>query len=164
VLAFKGVLLEGLEIAFIVVAFGAGGHGYGSAYAGALAAFVIFGGLGFAAKGQLEKVPGRTLKFAVGGLLSTFGTFWTLEGLGVHWPGDDLSLAWLYVLYLGATVALMQAARAGWLGPAPRRGANSRRDGADSRREGAHPDWRTQPLVGLRGAGGAGERQEANRR
>ncbi|HZE04124.1 MAG TPA: peptidoglycan-binding protein, partial [Solirubrobacteraceae bacterium] len=132
VLAFKGVLLEGLEVAFIVVAFGAGGGGSGGlggstgggnsytvAYIGAAAAFVVIGALGLVAKSQLQKVPGRTLKFGVGGLLSTFGTFWALEGLGVHWPGGDLSLAWLYALYLSSTFLLMLAVRAGLLGPPP---------------------------------------------
>ena len=129
VLAFKGVLLEGLEVAFIVVAFGAGGGtgggagsgsgSWGSAYIGAAAAFVVIGALGLVAKQQLEQVPGRTLKFGVGGLLSTFGTFWALEGLGVHWPGEDLSLAWLYPLYLASTFAMMLAVRAGLLGPPP---------------------------------------------
>jgi len=78
VLSFKGVLLEGLEFAFIVVAFvaGGGGHGrstasgsYAAAYVGAAAAFVFIGILGLFAKRQLETVPGRTLKFGVGGLL-----------------------------------------------------------------------------------------------
>jgi uncharacterized membrane protein len=131
VLSFKGVLLEGLEVAFIVVAFGAGGgghgsggtaggsSGYGAAYIGAAAAFLFIGALGLLAKRQLQRVPGRTLKFGVGGLLSTFGTFWALEGLGVQWPGGDLSLAWLYALYLSSTFALMLAVRAGLLGPVP---------------------------------------------
>ena len=125
------VLLEGLEVAFIVVAFGAGGgnhgsggtasgaSGYGAAYIGAAAAFLFIGALGLLAKRQLQRVPGRTLKFGVGGLLSTFGTFWALEGLGVHWPGDDLSLALLYALYPSSTFALMFGVRAGVLGPVP---------------------------------------------
>ena len=78
VLSFKGVLLDGLEVAFIVDAFGAGGGGhgrsaasgsYGAAYVGAAGAFVFIGILGLFAKRQLETVPGRTLKFGVGGLL-----------------------------------------------------------------------------------------------
>ncbi len=128
VLAFKGVLLEGLEVAFIVVAFGAGGGGhggglhsgsYGAAYVGAGAAFLVIGVIGLIAKRQLERVPGRTLKFGVGGLLCTFGTFWSLEGLGVNWPGGDLSLAWLYALLLASTFAIMYAVRTGMLGPVP---------------------------------------------
>ncbi len=121
VLSFKGVLLEGLEIAFIVVAFGTGSGGYGQAVIGAAAALVIFWGVGLLARTQLEKVPGRTLKFAVGGLLTTFGTFWSLEGLGVHWPGEDLSLAWLYPAYLAASFALLGAIRGGWLTFRPHR-------------------------------------------
>ncbi len=129
-LAFKGVLLEGLEVAFIVIAFGTGGmgnngssgavgNGFASAYTGALASFLLIWTLGFVAKSKLEQVPGRVLKFGVGGLLSTFGTFWMLEGLGVHWPGEDLSLVWLYALYLGSTVLLMLAVRRGVMGPRP---------------------------------------------
>lgn len=124
-LAFKGVVLEGLEIAFIVLAFGAGSRGsatggsYGQAYAGAVAAFVIIGGIGLVARGSLEKLPGRVLKFGIGGLLSTFGTFWALEGLGVHWPGERLSIVVLYGVYLATTFALAQAASMGWLGPRP---------------------------------------------
>jgi uncharacterized membrane protein len=122
-LAFKGVLLEGLEVAFIVVAFGSGSGGgsasYTQAYVGAGAAFVIIGVLGAVASRPLRKVPGRTLKFAVGGLLCTFGTFWAMEGLEVRWPADRLSLLWLYALYLGTTFVLARLARRGRLGPPP---------------------------------------------
>jgi uncharacterized membrane protein len=115
VLSFKGVLLEGLEIAFIVVAFGSGSGSYTWALIGAAAALVLIGTAGILARGQLEKLPGRTLKFGVGGLLTTFGTFWSLEGLGVHWPGGDLSLAWLYPAYLGVSFGALALARAGAL-------------------------------------------------
>ena len=111
VLSFKGVLLEGLEIAFIVVAFGSGSGSYTWALIGAAAALVLIGTAGILARGQLEKLPGRTLKFGVGGLLTTFGTFWSLEGLGVHWPGSDLSLAWLYAAYLVASFGLLALSR-----------------------------------------------------
>ena len=117
VLSFKGVLLEGLEIAFVVVAFGTGSGGYTQALVGAGAALAVFWALGLLVRGQLEKVPGRTLKFAVGGLLTTFGTFWSLEGLGVHWPGQDVSLAWLYPTYLAASFAIVAALHQGWLTP-----------------------------------------------
>ena len=73
---------------------------------------VLIGTAGMLARGQLEKLPGRTLKFGVGGLLTTFGTFWSLEGLGVHWPGGDLSLAWLYPAYLAVSFGLLAPARA----------------------------------------------------
>ncbi|HET9077339.1 MAG TPA: hypothetical protein VFN68_10425 [Acidimicrobiales bacterium] len=119
-LAFKGVTLEGLEVAFIVIAFGAGSRGgqggYLDAFVGAAAAFVIVGTAGAVSINQVKKVPGRTLKFAVGGLISTFGTFWALEGLGASWPGGRISLAWLYALYLGGTVALVTLTRRGSLG------------------------------------------------
>lgn len=113
VLAFKGTLLEGLEIAFIVVAFGAGSGGYTQAVLGAAAALVLFWAIGLLVRGQLEKLPGRTLKFGVGGLLTTFGTFWSLEGLGVHWPENDVSIAWLYAVYLGASFLLLVWVRSG---------------------------------------------------
>lgn len=124
VLSFKGVLLEGLEIAFIVVAFGAGSGGYTSALIGAGAAVVLIGTAGILARGQLGKLPGRTLKFGVGGLLTTFGTFWSLEGLGVHWPGGDLSLAWLYPAYLAVSLGCLALARDGRLiAAAPQEGS-----------------------------------------
>ena len=115
VLSFKGVLLEGLEIAFIVVAFGAGSRDYGSALIGAGAAVVLVGAAGLLARRQLEKLPGRTLQFGAGGLLVTFGTFWSLEGLGAHWPGSDLSLAWLYPAYLAVSFGLLALTRNGVL-------------------------------------------------
>lgn len=118
VLSFKGVLLEGLEIAFIVVAFGSGSGSYTWALIGAGAAVILIGAAGLLARGQLEKLPGRTLKFGVGGLLTTFGTFWSLQGLGVHWPGGDLSLAWLYPAYLGISLAFLALSRAGLFAPA----------------------------------------------
>lgn len=122
VLSFKGVLLEGLEIAFIVVAFGAGnggGSSYFQAAIGAIAAFLLIGAVAIWARSRLEAVPGRTLKFAVGGLLTTFGTYWAMEGLGVHWPAAKLSLAWLYAAYLLAAFVYLWAVRRGLLGPAP---------------------------------------------
>ncbi len=106
VLAFKGVLLEGLEVAFLVVAFGAGANSYTAAIIGAAAAFVVTGGIGFGVRGLLERVPGRTLKYGAGCMLTTFGVFWALEGLGVHWPGDDVSLAWLFAYVVVIAIAL----------------------------------------------------------
>jgi uncharacterized membrane protein/peptidoglycan hydrolase-like protein with peptidoglycan-binding domain len=130
-LSFKGVLLEGLEVAFIVVAFGGRRRkarlGWDGERVKRLRSGVhrrrrsirLHRRAGALAKHQLQRVPGRTLKFGVGGLLSTFGTFWALDGLGGHWPGGDLSLAWLYAVYLSSTFALMLAVRAGRLGPVP---------------------------------------------
>jgi uncharacterized membrane protein len=93
-IAFKGVLLEGLEVVFIVIAFGSAEGHFGLAVAGAVAAFVVVAVAGVLAHGPLSRVPENTIKFAVGLLLSTFGTFWAIEGLGVFGGGGDSSLAW----------------------------------------------------------------------
>jgi uncharacterized membrane protein len=90
--AFKGVLLEGLEVVFIVISFGSAQGRLGLAAAGAGAALVLVVVAGVLARGPLERVPENTIKFAVGLLLSSFGCFWGAEGAGVHWPGDELSL------------------------------------------------------------------------
>jgi uncharacterized membrane protein len=91
--AFKGVFLEGLEVAFIVITFGAareGGVALAAAAAGA--AFVVVAIAGVVARAPLARVPENTLKFAVGLLLTTFGVFWGAEGAGATWPGDDAAL------------------------------------------------------------------------
>ena len=90
--AFKGVLLEGLEVVFIVISFGSAQGRLGLAAAGAGAAVVLVVVAGVLARGPLERVPENTIKFAVGLLLSSFGCFWGAEGAGVHWPGDEVSL------------------------------------------------------------------------
>jgi len=93
VLSYKAVLLEGLEVAFIVIAFGAAGaDAMSAAIWGAIAAGVIVIGLGVALKQPLTQVPENTMKFGVGAMLTTFGVFWSSEGLGTQWPGDALSL------------------------------------------------------------------------
>ena len=106
-LAFKGVFLEGLEVAFIVVTFGSAQGNIPVAAAGAAAAFVIVAGVGAAVHAPLARVPENTLKFAVGVLLTTFGTFWAVEGAGARWPGSDLALIALLVLYLVAARGLV---------------------------------------------------------
>jgi uncharacterized membrane protein len=90
--AFKGVLLEGLEVAFIVVSFGATQGRLGLAAAAAAAAAVLVVAAGLLVRGPLERVPENALKFAVGVLLSSFGTFWGGEGAGVEWPGGDVAI------------------------------------------------------------------------
>ncbi|WP_448953650.1 COG4280 domain-containing protein [Labrys neptuniae] len=98
--AFKAVMLEGLEVVFIVVAVGTA-HGltlYASA--GALAACILVGLVGVIIHKPLSRVPENTLKFAVGVLLSAFGVFWCGEGIGVDWPGQDLALLYLAVFFL----------------------------------------------------------------
>jgi uncharacterized membrane protein len=90
--AFKGVLLEGLEIVFIVISFGSAQGRLGLAAVGAVAAVVLIALAGVLVRGPLERVPENTIKFAVGLLLTSFGCFWGAEGAGVRWPGDELSL------------------------------------------------------------------------
>jgi uncharacterized membrane protein len=89
---FKGVLLEGLEVVFIVISFGSAQGRLGLAATGAGAAVVVVVVAGVLARRPLERVPENTIKFAVGLLLTSFGCFWAAEGVGVHWPGDELSL------------------------------------------------------------------------
>jgi uncharacterized membrane protein len=91
-IAFKGVLLEGLEVAFIVVSFGSTQGRLGLAAAAALAAVVVVAGVGALVHAPLARVPENAIKFAVGLMLTTFGCFWGAEGAGVEWPGDELAL------------------------------------------------------------------------
>jgi uncharacterized membrane protein len=92
VIAFKAVLLEGLEVVFIVIAVGAGRGLLLPASLGALAACIVVLGIGAIVHRPLARVPENTLKFAVGVILSAFGVFWTGEGLGIAWPGEDLMI------------------------------------------------------------------------
>jgi len=109
--AFKGVLLEGLEVAFIVVTLGASAGQLGPALLGAAAAGVIVVIAGVALNRPLARVPENGLKFAVGLMLVTYGTFWAGEGLGVEWPLDDLFLFVLLAVYLLASVIGVWAVR-----------------------------------------------------
>lgn len=105
VLAFKGVTLEGLEIAILVVAFGAGANQLGPSVIGAAGALVLFGSAGLLLRGSVQRVPRSVLQLVVGVLLTTFGTFWSLEGIGVDWPGSDAAILGLIAFY-GLTAAL----------------------------------------------------------
>jgi len=91
-LSFKGVLLEGLEVAFIVITFGSTQRNVGLAAAAAGAALVLVASVGLLVRAPLARVPENTMKFAVGVMLTTFWIFWATEGAGAHWPGDDASL------------------------------------------------------------------------
>ena len=102
--AFKAVLLEGLEVIFIVIAVGAGQGLLWPAGVGALAACVLVLVVGAVAYRPLARVPENTLKFAVGVMLSAFGVFWTGEGLGVDWPGGDFALFGLAAVFLLAAL------------------------------------------------------------
>jgi len=104
IVAYKAVLLEGTEVAFIVIAFGAGGaSALSSAIAGAIAAGILVVALGALLRNPLTMVPENWMKFGVGAILSAFGVFWFAEGLGTSWPGDALSLFPLLALFVGAS-------------------------------------------------------------
>jgi uncharacterized membrane protein len=98
VVAFKAVMLEGLEIVFIVVTFGAEANQFGLAAGSAIAALVAVGGIAFLTRRWLLRIPREWLRFGVGVILSVFGMFWAAEGAGVRWPGGDWSLAWLLAI------------------------------------------------------------------
>jgi uncharacterized membrane protein len=104
-LSFKGVLLEGLEVAFIVVTFGATAHNLWLAIFGAVAALAIVLAVGVVVRAPLSRVPENSLKFVVGLLLSSFGTFWAAEGAGVTWPASDAAILALLAVY--SVVSLM---------------------------------------------------------
>jgi uncharacterized membrane protein len=110
-LAFKGVFLEGLEVAFIVVTFGSAQGSIPLAAAGAAAAFVIVAVLGAAIHAPLSRVPENTLKFSVGVLLTTFGIFWGAEGAGADWPGAEIALPFVLALVLASSLALVRLLR-----------------------------------------------------
>jgi uncharacterized membrane protein len=109
VVSFKGVFLEGLEIVFIVITFGANADSIGLAVLGAAAGGLIVLGAGIALHRPLARVPENTIKFMVGLLLSTFGLFWAVEGLGafgpgdasLDWPGGDVALLALLAMWGG---------------------------------------------------------------
>jgi uncharacterized membrane protein len=109
--AFKGVLLEGLEVVFIVIAFGSAQGQLGLAAAGAGVALVVVVIAGVLAKGPLSRVPENTIKFVVGLLLTSFGCFWGAEGAGVDWPGDELSLLGVIAFFALVSLVLVRALR-----------------------------------------------------
>jgi uncharacterized membrane protein len=91
-LSFKGVLLEGLEVAFIAITFGGNQHDVPLAAIAALSAIAVVTLVGLAIKAPLSRVPENTLKFVVGVMLTSFGMFWGAEGADAHWPGEDAAL------------------------------------------------------------------------
>lgn len=111
-LSYKAVLLEGLEVAFIVITFGssisaASGNGIGSAAIGAAIAGILVITAGVLVKAPLTKVPENTLKFVVGIMLTSFGTFWAAEGFNYNWPLMDIFIPILAVIYLAASFLLV---------------------------------------------------------
>jgi uncharacterized membrane protein len=94
-IAFKGSFLEGLEVVFIALTFGANQHDVGLAAIAAAAAVLVVVLAGVALRAPLARVPENLMKFVVGVMLTSFGTFWGAEGAGAHWPGSDASLLWV---------------------------------------------------------------------
>lgn len=109
--AYKAVLLEGLEVVFIVIAVGAGRGLILPASGGALAAFITVLAAGVVVHKPLSRVPENTLKFGVGIMLSSFGVFWTGEGLGILWPGGDAALLIFVALFLATGIVTASALR-----------------------------------------------------
>ncbi|MBV8965498.1 MAG: TMEM165/GDT1 family protein [Mycobacteriaceae bacterium] len=110
--AFKSVVLEGLEVVFIVVTFGANQHAIPTAAGAALAAVVVIAGAAVAVRSPLSRVPENTIKFVVGVLLCSFGTYWGAEGAGATWPGSDAALLALLGFYAAVGLLLTRALRA----------------------------------------------------
>ncbi len=116
VMAFKGVFLEGLEVVVTVLTLGTSAHRLGLAATTAGVAIVVVGVVGVVVARQLSQVPENAMKMTVGILLVSYGTFWTGEGLKVHWPGSDTMLLGLAVIYLAATwaaIGLLRSRRGG---------------------------------------------------
>ncbi|MGL4967380.1 MAG: COG4280 domain-containing protein [Inquilinus sp.] len=111
VAAFKAVLLEGVEVVFIVIAVGAGRGMIGYASLGAAAACLLVLMIGLAVHRPLSRVPENTLKFTVGLLLTAFGVFWTGEGLGARWSGADLSLLAILAVVAAVSFAAVRLLR-----------------------------------------------------
>lgn len=109
--AFKGVLLEGLEVVFIVITFGLNARDITAPVLGAVAAAVIVVAVAVVIHEPLSRVPENTLKFVVGIMLTAFGTFWAGEGVGLEWPGNDVAILALLVFYAlsaGAMILLLR--------------------------------------------------------
>jgi uncharacterized membrane protein len=108
VVAFKGVFLEGLEIVIAVLTLGTSAHRLGLAAAVAGVAVVLVGIVGVIVAKQLSNVPENAMKMAVGIMLVSYGTFWTGEGLKIRWPGDDVMLLGLVVIYALAAAVIVR--------------------------------------------------------
>ena len=111
---FKGVLLEGLEVVFIVLSFGAAQHNIPVAVLGAITGAIVVGGAGLVVHRPLARIPENTLKFVVGIMLTCFGIYWGGSGAGVHWPYADATILGLVpfvlVVSLGCVAYLKQIA------------------------------------------------------
>jgi uncharacterized membrane protein len=109
--SMKAVLLEGLEVVFIVLTFGANQHDVGLAAVAAAVAVVLVVAVGFAVRAPLARVPENAMKFAVGVMLTSFGMFWSAEGAGAHWPGGDAALLIIIPVLALASLAMVATLR-----------------------------------------------------
>jgi uncharacterized membrane protein len=109
--AFKGVLLEGLEVVMIVLTLGSSSRHLGLAAASAATAVVVVGIVGTIVGRQLTEVPENTMKMVVGIMLTSFGVFWVSEGAGIHWPGSDLFLLVLVALFAVTALSAIRLMR-----------------------------------------------------
>ena len=119
VVSFKGVFLEGVEVVFIVITFGLNADNMPVAIVAAVLGCALVTCVGIALRHPLSRVPENTLKYGVGLLLTAFGTFWSVEGLGVlrpghqslEWPGADLTIVVLVVAWFVMSRVLVAALR-----------------------------------------------------
>jgi uncharacterized membrane protein len=124
--AFKGVFLEGLEVVIIVLTLGTTDHNLGLAAVAAACAALLVAGVGVVVARQLAGVPENAMKMGVGLMLVSFGTFWSGEGLGVHWPGKDAAIPVLIAVYAAAAYALVRILASRRERPAARHEADQR--------------------------------------
>jgi uncharacterized membrane protein len=117
VAAFKIVMLEGIEVVFIVLAIGATSGHLLAASVGAASAVAVVAALGFVLHRPLALIPENAIKFAVGVLLCAFGTFWSGEGVGIAWPGDDWSILALIAGFIAISAAAAMLCRSRPGGP-----------------------------------------------
>jgi uncharacterized membrane protein len=110
-IAFKGVLLEGLEVVFIALTFGANQDRVGLAAIAAVAAVVLVAVVGLAIHAPLARVPENAMKFSVGVMLTSFGIFWGAEGAGASWPGGDAALLVVVPMVLAFSLGLVRLSR-----------------------------------------------------
>ncbi len=110
-IAFKGVLLEGLEVVFIALTFGANQHRLGLAAVAAIAAVLLVAAVGVAIRAPLARTPENAMKFSVGVMLTSFGIFWGSEGAGASWPGGDAALLAIVPAVLAFSLLLVRAFR-----------------------------------------------------
>lgn len=111
--AFNGVFLEGLEVVVIVLTMGAADRAYPSAILGAAVGLVVVLAAGIALRAPLAKVPENVMKFVVGIMLTSFGSFWAGESLGVRWPFSDATIPLLIAAYLLVSWAAVSRLKGG---------------------------------------------------